>query len=549
MISDEIILEIVKRYGKKSEEEMKEKLREKLSSLSDSELLELTKVVHAERARNEFGVGGFDSFYFLMTGYRLAPYARDVWAPAVFRAIKERRGVLIEGFRGATKSSFLFWLILFVTGHRPWGSSVLARISDQAAQETGKAIASIIELSPEWKMVFPHVEPVKARWSTEGYYVRDTRVKDEGEWIRRCIADHLGEPSILTAGITSGVHIGKHPTNGFFFDDFHDENNTRSVAEMSRIVAVLESNIIPTWNRPMHGHPALIGVCTMWDERDGYHALLRTGLFEHIRTPIMEICPCGDGSCGKCVMYDGEIYGGQWVRLAWPEGFPVSKIRELERRDPVHFARNFLCDLTMEGGLVMKREWLRRVPSTDISGDVIFGVDFASVGETGTSRDYFAIAVAIATRDNRLIVVDGARKKLNSFDAIRELEIIAARYPDLKIVGVEKYGKGEEFVNMIKERTKLPVVSLPVYGQKYARPKGERFSELASAFYSGKMAIAEEINRDFLDSFEAEWIGWDGRRSRTGHDDCLDAVYYCYDAWRSGVVHSVDVSAIEFWRG
>ena len=47
-------------------------------------------------------------------------------------------------------------------------------------------------------------------------------------------------------------------------------------------------------------------------------------------------------------------------------------------------------------------------------------------------------------------------------------------------------------------------------------------------FTTSRLWISD-VKTDFLRAFEDEWIGWDGGRSRTGHDDCLDAVYWtCY---------------------
>ena len=35
-----------------------------------------------------------------------------------------------------------------------------------------------------------------------------------------------------------------------------------------------------------------------------------------------------------------------------------------------------------------------------------------------------------------------------------------------------------------------------------------------------------DVKNDFLKAFMDEWIGWDGQKSKTGHDDTLDAVYW-----------------------
>lgn len=492
-----------------------------LSQYDDQTLRLIVDAGRARRAGSEFTERAFCDWYFILYGKELPPYARDVWTPKIFSAYRNRTGVLIEGFRGATKSSFIFAWALFVTGHNPVGSTVVIRINDTAAAETGKAMASIIADSPSWKSVFPHIVPIQSRWSTEGYYIRDDKY-EEGEWNQMCIADHLSDPSLLLAGITSGSHIGKHPSNGWYFDDFHDAENTRSAREMRNIVEIIESNLTPTWNRP-EGHPVLAGACTLWDEKDGYHALMRTGLFEHVMTPIFSVDRDGD------VEYEGIAHHGEKIKLAWPEAFPMDRIMGIEAQDPLHFPMNYLCDLTSAKGVALKKEWLHEFPieKIDPSWPVYFGIDFASTEDKlrDKNRDYFALAIGRVIPGGGVALVGGFREKLSTGEAITKVKALAAMYPTLQVVGVEKWGKGEEFKTQLLYTTNLPVLPLPLEGSA-VRSKGKRYQdELAPMFMMSRAWIAD-VKDDFLLAFQDEWIGWDGGKSKTGHDDTLDAVYW-----------------------
>jgi hypothetical protein len=473
-----------------------------------------------------FGVEGFSHFYWCGTQHELPPYALNVWVPALVEAKLNSTGVLLEGFRGATKSTIIFWWVLYVLGKRPVGNTVLVRINDAAAAETGNAMAEIIEKSMAWKLCFPNVVPDKdRRWSTEGWFVKDVTVKYD-EWIQKTIADHIGEPSLLTAGITSGIHIGKHPSNGWYADDFHDEQNTRSRREMQGIVDTIEKNIIPTWNRP-EGHPTLAVACTLWADNDGYHSLLKTGLFKHIKTPIYTLDPTSD------IIWPGISNHDMHIRLTWPEAFPVEKILEIERENPVWFPVMYLCDLNSLKGTVLKKEWLHEYPSDKIGENwpVYFGIDFASSDDKlhEGRRDYFALAIGKAIPGGGVVLVDGLRGKFPSSDSMGHLQAFRVRYPSLSTIGLEKWGKGETFKDMLLYNTDLPVVPCPFEGTP-VKSKGQRFQAeggLAPMFVDGRMWIASEfVESDFGSAFEDEWVGWDGSASKTGNDDCLDAVYW-----------------------
>jgi hypothetical protein len=502
-----------------------EKGAKRISELTPEGREFLFLAARAAQARElPFGAEGFAHFYWCGTKHELPPYTRDVWVPELVEAKNNGTGVLLEGFRGATKSTIIFWWVLYVTGKRPVGSTVLVRINDAAAAETGNAMAEVIEKSVAWKLCFPNVVPDPGRrWSTEGWFIKDTTV-DYATWVQQTISDHLGEPSLLTAGITSGVHIGKHPSNGWYFDDFHDEQNTRSQREMKSIVDTIEKNIIPTWTRP-EGHPTLAGACTFWNDKDGYHSLLATGLFKHVKTPIYYLDPTSD------IIYPGITNNGAHIRLAWPEAFPVEKIVKIERQNPVWFPVMYLCDLGSLKGTVLKHEWLHEYPSDKIGDNwpVYFGVDFASSDDklSEDERDYFALAIGKAIPGGGVVLVDGLRGKWPSGESMGHLQAFAMKYPALSVVGIEKWGKGETFKDMLLYNTKLPILPCPLKGTP-TKSKGQRYQAeggLAPMFTDGRMWITDEPN-EFIDAFVDEWVGWDGDRSKTGNDDCLDGVYW-----------------------
>jgi hypothetical protein len=356
------------------------------------------------------------------------------------------------------------------------------------------------------------------------------------KWLQLCFADHVAEPSLACGGIESGIIIGMHPSNGMWFDDLHDEGNTRSRAEMEEIVAILKGNIISTWFG-MGGSPALGVACTPWSESDAYTVMMKTGLFKKISIPIFvkadaippeHPCTMIWEKNKKEHTYYFEPYGYEVV-LTSPKEFPIEKCLEMYMANPTRFGQMYLLDLSTLKGLTLLREWLNEFPAEKV-GDwpVYFGIDFASTSDNlkQGDTDYFTLAIGKAVPGGGVVLIGGFRARLKTHEALAKVEALAALYHPAA-VGVEKWGKGEEFKNQLVYSTNLPIIPLPLQGAA-VRSKGQRFETgLAYWFSNGRMWVLD-VKDEFLKAFTEEWISWDGgtQKSRTGHDDTLDAVYW-----------------------
>jgi hypothetical protein len=420
-----------------------------------------------------------------------------------------------------------------VIGVRPEGSTLLVRINDSAAKETGKAIAELIETNPGWQRMFSHVVPDKdAGWSVEaGFQVMNLReTGNPGEsgfaekyalWRQKCFADHVAEKSLLCAGIESGSIIGKHPSNGEWFDDLHDETNTRSQAEMRKVTDIVEANIIPTWTSA-GGSPTIGVFCTPWSEDppDAYRVMLKTGIFEHIKLPIF------------VPDEEGEIFPptGRKVKVAWPEKYPMERIVGIWNRNPVHFGQMYLCDLESLKGSVLKKEWLAEYPHELISPTwpVYLAVDVATLADQvkpGADPDYMVIMPARAIPGGGMVLVPGGfRGRVTFDDGLLKIQFVADTFPTLRLIGIERFSNGKDLASSLMHSTKLPIVMYP-FDKDRVLSKGQKFQmELAPLFTTGRMWISSQKDA-VLDEFENEWIGWDGEKSITKHDDTLDAGY------------------------
>lgn len=486
-------------------------------------------------------VEGFALYYRAKFRRPLPPTARYIWAAEFVEAFQLKTGVLLEGHRGSAKSTFLLTWMEYVTGKRPHGSSQLIRINEQQAKEFDTLIAETIEHGMGWKACFPNVVPdFEKGWSMSGRYIMDMNIVGEdksgyGKWIQMTSADHLSEPSFLCAGITSRDFIGKHPSNGQYFDDLHDEGNTRSAREMQEIVDIIEKNIAPTWTRP-EGHPTLGVACTLWNENDGYHALLRTGLFKHVKTPIFVYKDNPYLQVGDKRIYpewiekhpvELDLYGREIIAL-WYPAYGGEVIRSLQKQQPVYFGLMYLCDMSSTKGKVLKAEWLHEFPMERIKPQfpIYFGIDFASTEDKikDGNRDYFALAVLAGLPWGGAVVIDGLVEHFAFYEAVERVILFAEKYPTLVSVGVEKFGAGEKFFTALVYNSKLPVISYPPKGAP-VRSKGQRYQkELAPMFTDSRLWMAD-IKNKYLNTLVEQWVSWDGGKTATGHDDCLDALY------------------------
>lgn len=486
------------------------------------------------KAAEKVSVEGFGIFYKAIY-LRELPEINEPIVQEFVWAYENKKGVMEECWRGFGKSTLLIAWVAYIMGARPVGSSTFIRINEKAAQKSGNTIAEIIETNPGWKEIFPHVVPDKdAGWSAEnGYHVKDAKyIKTHSydQWLQLCFADHVSEPSLACGGITSGIVIGTHPSNGCWIDDLHDENNTRSLAEMQEVVAVLKGNIISTWFG-RGGSPAIGVACTPWSEKDAYSEMMKTGLFKKVTLPIF-VRGVPETHPNKYV-WEGkekaffEPYACE-VILTDPVAFPMEKVLEMYYANPARFGQMYLLDLNSLKGLTLKRETLGEFPidKIDPNWPTYFGVDFASTTDKiKQDTDYFALAIGKAVPGGGVVIIGGYIDRIPMHTAMTKMQALYELHKPV-LIGVEKLGGGRQFVEELLYSTRLPILPLPLEGTPM-KSKGQKFETiLDSAFASGRLWISS-VQDDYIKTFIDQWISWDGglERSRTGHDDALDGVY------------------------
>jgi hypothetical protein len=469
------------------------------------------------KAGEAVSVDGFRKAYQEFYG-RPMPYVDEPVAEEFVWAYHNKKGVVFEAWRGFGKSTFFAAWCPYVMGVNPVGSTALVRVNDQKAKEMGKTIADLIMTNPGWAKLFPHVIPdEKAGWSVEnGFNVMDTRVTGQpgsqgfdesyARWRMSCFANHLSEKSLVCAGIESGIIIGLHPTNGMWFDDLHDEANTRSQAEMKKIVDILEGNIIPTWFSA-GGSPTLGVFCTPWSENppDAYQVMLKTGLFKHLKMPIFVEDP--NGVPIPPTTTSGEPIDSEWVgktiKPTWPEVFPVERIADMIKAFKSRFGQMALLNVELSKPKNMRYQ---EFPHKEIKWDqwpMTLGVDpvgWVKGVSNGEGISHFAGAQLLKTPYNTLVIGGGFVEKIDALEGEKRVADVQRTFArTYQNASIELNGAGAMWIALITRSSKVRYHGHNVNELGKGNKKDRQYRFLQPLFAAGVLQVSDE-KTEFLDA-------------------------------------------------
>src|SRR3990172_1632042 len=473
-------------------------------------------------------VDSFRRVYAEFFGRPLPKVAEGVTEEFIW-ALDNHKGVVFEAWRGFGKSTFFTAWGPAVMGWRPIGSTTLVRVNDAKAKEMGKTIADMITTNPGWKKIFPHVVPdEKAGWSVEnGFNVMDLRItgnpnakdfaKKYAQWRMMCLADHISEKSLLCSGIESGSIIGLHPTNGMWFDDLHDELNTRSIAELKKVTDILEGNVVPTWFSA-GGSPTLGVFCTPWSKNppDAYQVMLRTGLFKHVKLPIFTEDPCGEPIPHTVQTAQGEQpvdpeWAGKKVRLTWPEVFTMERVAQMIVSMKTRFGQMVLLNIELSKPKNMRYQ---EFPAADIKWDkwpLTDGVDPVGTVEgvsQGSGISHFALAHLLRTPYNTLVIGDGVVEKCDAFKGEEHVAESRRTYSKThRGTSIESNGIGAIFIGGVTRNRGFAPHAHAVSELGPGSKKQRQYQFLQPLFASGALLVSEAdtpfLNavREYCDNF------------------------------------------------
>ena len=463
-----------------------------------------------EKQNEVFELGRTDSIDGFLTFYDIihdteAPKHTLPWIEKLYEAREQNKGLVIEAFRGSTKTTMMATFVAHQIGLYPHKANLLVQLSEKAAKDTAQLITGIIEFNSAFKFFFPNVVPDKDKgWSADGYEVmlisKNGKPLPYADWRR--FNSKRKDPTMLALSRTSHAIIGKHPDGVCLIDDLDDQTSTSSDREKTKTRDILTGTIFPT----VEPGAIIIVIGTPWTLDDTISYVKSTGTFLHHKTPV--------------------LLNGDKV---WPEKFDDELI-EIKRKESgsVEFARMYLLDLSAATGLTLQLDWIHYYPHDEIDPNWTdwMGVDYASTSDRqkkDAKRDYFSMCWGKITPGRTLIVTDGYAGKISQQDSYQKLIAQVQMLPFLQQIGIEAIGKGEEFYELLRLAPEfMPLFSIPSH-TGLARSKGGRFEKvLGPMFQRSNIMLSTKIT-PFLKEFVDEWTTWDSPHYL--HDDRLDSVY------------------------
>jgi len=458
------------------------------------------------RARND-STSGFAAYYRLLTGW-VVPQHVIGWMDLYYQAKRERRPLLIEAFRGSSKSTVASIFLSFRIGQEPVKSNFVVCSNDDDADQMTLLAADFIE-STAFSWVFPDIVPDKDRkWSvSSGFEVRDM-TWDYKKWRKeRNLSGRL--PTLKGCGQGSKTIPGPHPNGVLLVDDICDEDNTTSEKELAKVIARYQGIIIPMLE------PETVHIIsgTPWTVSDVIAVCRNNDEYIKAYTPVYIGNP------------DDKI-------PTWPEKWPEEEIEKRRRfvNNEVEFARMYHLDLERIKGRVLKRKWLHYWPAKEIIMDwpVYFGIDFTSTEDPmNVNVDYFCLSVLRVIPGNRGgILEDGFRKRISDSEAEDIIIEWAAMYPSLQKIAIEAILVGHKFYTEMLRSKRLIAAGLRVVPVKFNSKKGYRYEKIMAPLFRTRRIYLSDEPTSYVKHFESEWLSWQGDKlAMLGHDDTLDATF------------------------
>lgn len=497
-------------------------------SPSDKEANDL--IWRADYASKHFTVEGFKHFFWCIWRKEAAPYA-DEW----IQSFMGGHWTILECFRGSTKSTTLtITFSAFVLGHFPHSSILVVQANDTASNKSTAAISNIIENFSGWKKCFPHVLPDKSRgWGANGYFVQDERIVKEqgyGAWVEKTMQDHTKDASFVGAGITSADIVGMHP-RWLFFDDIHDRNNSTFPKDRENVVQTVRENVIPVITKPGQDKPFFGVACTFWDESDAYHILLETGLFNHIKTPILQFVDSGG---------DAE-FEGKPVKLAWADGYPIESVRTYRHsNDAKTFKREYLCDEASDLDTLYRYQSFKSA-EVDPLWLAALGADPVGVLNAGEGLSHFCALEGVLSAYNSLIVIDGILEKCGALQGEEYIVNAQGRYRNFLKSVIEGNGVGAVFASTVSRHPGMVVQTVKVQDIGRGKKLDRQYKFLEPLVRAGAVKVSDADTpilravRRYFDKFGS----FDERDPLADLGDALVLLVYAFPSIWTKTVTSV----------
>lgn len=320
-----------------------------------------------------------------------------------------------ESGKSSTVRMFVEWSI----GRDPNGTFLWVMNTATQAEKWVSAIADTIQNNQKYHVLFPKVQPDRARgWTKDTLFVTRPNTSNP-------------QPTLYGTGI-DGPYQGMH-ISMILLDDPTDQKDVRSETTMATQRERLRGVLL---DRLQEGG-SFITLMTRWGEADLHRDLVDMN-FNVVQYPI-----------------EGGRYpwGG---RLLWPEEFPDDRLKRIrEEKGSALYALTYLCDPGAASGSMVKREWWKyagEMPEA-ASQHRIHSWDL-SIGKDKTA-DYCAFT-HWAKGEDGYYLLDAGHWQMSFDERVRKMNLLYEEHRP-SFVLVEDSTPSMDFIEYLRRHTRMPL--------------------------------------------------------------------------------------------
>ena len=210
---------------------------------------------------------------------------------------------------------------------------------------------------------------------------------------------------------------------------------------------------------------------------------------------------------------DGEVHireKGELLHEAWEDADALAKIKA--NLGSLKFEAQYQQNPLPFAGNMVKRDWFKRydhAPPVEEFERIIQSWDTAVECTPDAS---YSVCITAGCMEKRLYILDVMRERLEFHDLEKEAISLAQEWGASHIL-IEKAASGITLVQNLGRHTRLPIVGIPVKGDKATRLAG-----VSGIIEAGRVVLPTDAI--WLADFEREVLAFPGAK----HDDQVDAL-------------------------
>ena len=412
--------------------------------------------------------------------------------------------VNIVAARFSAKTTISVLAKAWVVAKSPGGSNMIVSVSEEQAVGRIAELKFLIGENPAFRNVFPHVEIDTRRPITQDAFSLVDTSMSYANWSAFRLKSRI-HPTFKGRGSGGSGIIGARVTDVMLLDDIVDGKEMTIAAHDKKEKFIIDT-LMPCIHPDSDGRIWNIG--TRWMAGDIYGRFIENPAWHSLTIPA--------------ILHDEEGIPYSY----WPEYWPLSALetKRKEMNNDVLFGIMFLCTPAETTLGLFPLELFEDcvVDLTKIRDDLdlkylFITTDFAV--SVKTRADWNVLYAVGITQDDRLIVLDGLRYKLQPVTNIDTIIEFCHRINDsygagigLSGVLVEKVAFQAVFAHFIAEKSVyLPVKDVVPIGDKDARARPIRDYMLMQ-----RLLISDKL--PFLDIMKNEFVSMGFAR----YDDTID---------------------------